>query len=85
MLTAAEDADVGVVEGVDGLGVKKPRRWGVGRGLVFEVAGWSSRWRCCVHSVVTSVMAARAEVSSMMVLLVVKAAMSAWTARSSTS
>jgi hypothetical protein len=81
VLTAAEDADVGVVVGVDGLGVKKPRRWGAGRGLVFRVAGWSSGWRFCVHSVVTSVMAARAEVSSTMVLLVEKAAMSAWRAR----
>jgi len=81
VLAAVEYADIGVVEGADGWGVKKPRRWGSGRGLVFGVSVWSSGWRCCVHSVVTSVMAARVEVSSTMVLLVAKAAMSAWTAR----
>jgi hypothetical protein len=41
-LPAAEHADIGVVEGADGLGVKKPRRWGSGRGLVFRVALWCS-------------------------------------------
>lgn len=39
VLTAAERADGGVVDGADGRGVSRPRRRGAGRGLVVGVAG----------------------------------------------
>jgi putative transposase len=81
LLTAAERADGGAVDGADGRGMDGPRRWGAGRGLVVGVAWWSSGWRWCGHSVVTSAMAVRVEDSSTMALLAAKAATSAWRAR----
>ncbi len=81
VLAADEGADGGVVDGVDGGGVGRPRRRGAGRGLVVGVACWSSGWRWWGHSAVTSATAVRVELSSTMVLSVANAATSAWRAR----
>jgi hypothetical protein len=78
LLAAVERADVGVIDGADVRGVRKPRRRGAGRGLVVMVAAWSSWW-WSAHSAVTSATAARAEDSSTMDLsLSTRAAMRAW-------
>src|SRR5437763_12813096 len=80
MLPAAEGADDGAVGGADVCDVRGPRRRGAGRGLVGVVAGWSSGWRGCDHSVVTSATAVRADFSSTMALSAAKAATRACTA-----
>ncbi|HZD15327.1 MAG TPA: hypothetical protein VE196_09425 [Pseudonocardiaceae bacterium] len=81
LLTAAEEADDGVVGGADVVEVSRPRRRGAGRGLVGVVAAWPSRWPgWCGHSAVTSATAVRAVLSSTMALSAAKAATRAWTA-----
>lgn len=67
MLTAASGEDEGVVFGDDVEWCVEGPAGGVGGALVVGVSWW---WSGCRHSVVTSVMAARAEDSSTMALLV---------------
>src|SRR4051812_14990540 len=82
VLPAAQDDDVGAIEGADVGDVIRPRRRGAGRGLVVVVARCSSGCReGSDHSAVTSATAARVEDSSTMALSVAKAATRAWTAR----
>jgi hypothetical protein len=80
VLPAVEDADDGVVGRTDVCNVRGPRRRGAGRGLVGVVAGWSSGWRGCDHSAVTSATAVRADFSSTMALSAAKVATRACTA-----
>jgi hypothetical protein len=81
VLSVASADDDGVVVGGDGLRAESgpADRWSAG--LVVTLAAWLSRWRGAGHSVVTSVTAARAELSSTMLLLPANAAIRAWTAR----
>jgi hypothetical protein len=82
LLGAAEYADDGVIQDADVGDMSRPRRRGAGRGLVVEVARWSSGRRARAdHSVVTSATAARVEDSSTMALFAANAATRAWTAR----